>query len=410
MTSNTSTTMPRLGRTAPKLAGIDGLRGVAALAVLVYHVQHGLNPSSRDNVAFHDLTYLSHGVTLFFVLSGFLLYRPFAAALLGQLPPPALRRYVVNRFLRIFPAYLVVLWATSIALGTAFLPRDTNGAAPQIGALSWPDLLMASTLTQSAMPRSIRSGLEVAWTLGVELSFYILLPAAAAVAAIIARRCRGRWLAALIAPALFLALGFTGKIWLLFAQAPLSGSQRMNLEWGANWGAVAARSILVHGDLFAYGMLAALALHLAHAQRPRLFDSPAIRGTMLVVVLSVAAGLVAGFITGPFTPSVVAMAATALLLLTVTAPNPSWLHSITNAPALRWCGIVSFSVYLWHVPVIRWLHARGWVFPDTDWGLLANIALILALTLLLAAGTYYAVEAPALRMKKRYHGARRRVR
>ncbi|SDO52080.1 Peptidoglycan/LPS O-acetylase OafA/YrhL, contains acyltransferase and SGNH-hydrolase domains [Cryobacterium flavum] len=406
MTSNTTTTMPRARNTAPKLAGIDGLRGVAALAVLVYHVQRGLNPSSRDNVFFHDLTYLSHGVTLFFVLSGFLLYRPFAGALLGRMPHPYLRRYFVSRFLRIFPAYLVVLWATSIALRTAFLPRNNNGAAQQTGALSWPDLLLASTLAQGATPRSIRSGLEVAWTLGVELSFYILLPAAVWLAAIIGRRCRGRLTTALIPPCLFLALGLTGKLWLQITQMGLTGSERVNLEWGANWGAVAARSILIHADLFAYGMLAALALHLAHAHAPRFFDRPMIRVSLQAIVLAVTAGLVIGLITGPFTSSVVAIAAAALLLLTATASGQSRLYGITNAPILRWCGIVSFSVYLWHLPVIRWLHNRGWVFPDTYWGLLTNIALILSLTLLLAAATYYAIEAPALRMKDRHRDTR----
>src|ERR671914_1995010 len=91
---------------ASRLAGIEGVRGLAALSVVIYHVWR----FTQDGVPFSPLLqYFWLGVTAFFVLSGFLLYRPFAAATLAARPRPSLVRYARSRFLRIVPAYYVGL-------------------------------------------------------------------------------------------------------------------------------------------------------------------------------------------------------------------------------------------------------------------------------------------------------------
>ncbi|OUD84455.1 Acyltransferase family protein [Clavibacter michiganensis subsp. michiganensis] len=63
------------------LPGIEGLRGVAAVAVLLYHVQRQLARPTTDVPLVGEVAFFSHGVTLFFVLSGFLLFLPFARGL-----------------------------------------------------------------------------------------------------------------------------------------------------------------------------------------------------------------------------------------------------------------------------------------------------------------------------------------
>ena len=92
----------------PRSAAIDSLRAIAALAVLGIHVGH----YSRVNVDAWYGAFTSHlnvGVTLFFLISGFLLYRPWAAALLQDGAPPSLARYARRRFARIVPAYWLAL-------------------------------------------------------------------------------------------------------------------------------------------------------------------------------------------------------------------------------------------------------------------------------------------------------------
>src|SRR5215204_2738054 len=105
--------------TGDRLEGVEGLRAIAAGSVLVYHTWIIAAPSG----AWADagplaplLPDLSFGVVLFFTLSGFLLYRPFVAGLLGHRPHPQFARYLRNRFLRIAPAYIVILLSAALVL------------------------------------------------------------------------------------------------------------------------------------------------------------------------------------------------------------------------------------------------------------------------------------------------------
>lgn len=94
------------GRRA-RLPGVEGTRGVAALSVLAFHVW--LRGGSGLGDVGVVLSYGWLGVPLFFVLSGLLLYRPFARAIVAGSNLPSFRRYARARSLRIFPAYWLVL-------------------------------------------------------------------------------------------------------------------------------------------------------------------------------------------------------------------------------------------------------------------------------------------------------------
>ena len=163
----------RAGWAAPAgtFAGFDGLRAIAALGVLVCHVglqsglgrpQHGAGPwLSRADV----------GVALFFVLSGFLLYRPFVAARIDGGPARGNRRYLRNRFLRIFPAYWLALTVLAVVVDTR-ARQDISG---------WWDIVVYYGLLQSYSKPHALGGLQQAWTLVNEMAFYLLLPLWAAV-------------------------------------------------------------------------------------------------------------------------------------------------------------------------------------------------------------------------------------
>jgi peptidoglycan/LPS O-acetylase OafA/YrhL len=102
--SRPTAAMPSSGS---RLPGIEGLRAIAAGSILIFH---GWRYGSLDQSPpqFGPLTsimpHLSLGVILFFCLSGFLLYRPFAAAVLRATPGPSIRNYLRHRVLRILPA------------------------------------------------------------------------------------------------------------------------------------------------------------------------------------------------------------------------------------------------------------------------------------------------------------------
>jgi peptidoglycan/LPS O-acetylase OafA/YrhL len=95
-------------RTTP-IPGVEGVRAIAAVSVLVFHCwRYSAEGPSRADLGLVNrfvLPHLSLGVTLFFCLSGFLLYRPFVAAALDGSSFPKVGTYFRNRALRILPAY-----------------------------------------------------------------------------------------------------------------------------------------------------------------------------------------------------------------------------------------------------------------------------------------------------------------
>jgi peptidoglycan/LPS O-acetylase OafA/YrhL len=148
------------GVRAARLPGFDGLRGLAATAVLVLHAS--VLHLSRHVGAQEVVAQLQSGVQVFFVISGFVIARPFVAAVLDGRPLPNIRRYALRRFLRIFPAY----W---LALVCARLFFD----APLSG---WKDWLTHLLLLQTYSSYQLNRGISIAWTLSVEVAFYVLLP------------------------------------------------------------------------------------------------------------------------------------------------------------------------------------------------------------------------------------------
>jgi peptidoglycan/LPS O-acetylase OafA/YrhL len=88
---------------------VDGVRGVAALLVLSYHVTGETKINLRHGRAYELMTHLDIGVALFFLISGFLLYRPFLSARTLGTPRPTFRLFMRRRLLRIVPAYWFAL-------------------------------------------------------------------------------------------------------------------------------------------------------------------------------------------------------------------------------------------------------------------------------------------------------------
>jgi peptidoglycan/LPS O-acetylase OafA/YrhL len=142
----------------------DGLRAMAAMMVLLHHVSFPTGKMTSGYFA-GFFTHLDIGVAVFFLISGFLLYRPFVAAALEGRPGPSVRRFFRRRLLRIFPAYWVALVGIIVFFG---LP------VPVPGVRSYVEYF---TLLQTYDDiRRASGGISQAWTLSVELSFYAFLP------------------------------------------------------------------------------------------------------------------------------------------------------------------------------------------------------------------------------------------
>jgi peptidoglycan/LPS O-acetylase OafA/YrhL len=147
-----STNIPLI-QSERKLDGLHGLRGVAALTVVLFHLQNIPSlalPSWLASTTTHF--YLS--VHLFFVVSAFSLYHS------SRYAPASYLAYLVKRFFRIAPLYYVVL---AFVLWRKGFP-------------GWPALLSNLTFTFNLIPGLELSMVWGGWSVGVEMMFYLLLP------------------------------------------------------------------------------------------------------------------------------------------------------------------------------------------------------------------------------------------
>jgi peptidoglycan/LPS O-acetylase OafA/YrhL len=379
-----------------RFAEFESLRGVAAVSILVFHcwlftsagvLTWNLGPVS----AF--MQPLQSGVTLFFVLSGFLLYRPFAAALLGTGSKDiSLATYFRNRALRIVPAYVFVLLAAGLVLGSTVIAVTEQSVV--IGSLSDSRTFLSDLfLVQTYQPGTIWTGILPAWSLTVEVAFYLLLPLVVYGAS---KLGPGGVTRAVMPAAAMLAVGLVGKLGVTLAWG---GTGRVS---GDTWHAVLDRSILTHADLFAFGMAAALLFVLweqGNAGAPPFISSGTVGRLLAYIGIPT---LVLGFY---FLPSYVYDALVALfcaiLLLRVGAKSfgPE-RRGILRHPFAMACGRVSYSIFLWNFPVLVFLQAHGVLAASHGASaFVLNLAMAGAVVLLLSFFTYRLVEQPALQWK-----------
>jgi peptidoglycan/LPS O-acetylase OafA/YrhL len=411
-----SSATPSWGR---RLVGIEGLRGIAALSVVVSHVQVHTANGVELGAAQRIVGQLNQGLTLFFALSGFLLFRPFAAAIISGAPRPPAGRFLRNRALRIYPAYIVILLLASYVLQTTYVVASDDdgiaGVGNTLGPISeWWKLLADLSMFHTIAPATVKTGLGVSWSLTTELCFYLVLPLLAAGAAWLARHRMPKLAAVWTVPAALLVTGIIGRV---VAERTLNAAtpeQRFDQQWGSTWHAVLERSLFVQADLFAYGAAAAILFVLIERQLVGARAALAIRlvaivGFLAVALLLVGPGLPGRFDSSRWETSPVAAACAALILWTAL-PNrsdrPSSVGRLSETRPLHFAGLFSYSVYLWHLPVLWWLSIRDLLFPATPAGFVGNAVLVVALTVALSAATYYLIEAPALRLKKRTDGGK----
>src|SRR6266540_895785 len=151
-------------------AALDGLRGLAALAVFLLHVWIYRSPSKPARDSFGDslLFEMRLGLVLFFVLSGYLLYRQFARAAIRRREVDVVR-FVKRRAARILPAYYVAIVGSLALLAVA-------GGIPGLRSPDSSELPLFAVFGQNYAEGTILRLNPVTWTLCLEVAFYALLP------------------------------------------------------------------------------------------------------------------------------------------------------------------------------------------------------------------------------------------
>ncbi len=358
---------------------------------------------------------LAVGLTLFFTLSGFLLYRPFAAAIARGVRLPSVRAYGRNRGLRIAPAYLVILLLVALVFGAAVV-RGANGRLHgadgllNVGRITDPlVLLQSATLVMNYHAATFETGITPAWSLAVELVFYLMLPVLVLAAAVVARRFadRGARVAVLLGPpALMLLIGLSGKLVDAHLLAGPQGSSPVSV------GVIVQQSFWTQADLFSFGMAVAV-FHTefvdGRLRLPRWWRAAAF--SFGALLLAACAWTLGNNEQGYQLQNTGEALGIAMMLAAVVCPATLGEGARARRPvrllesrALVAAGLISYSVYLWHYPVIGWLRVHG--LTEGGWsGLAINLVLVLIVTIVLATLTYRFVERPALRFKRSMRGA-----
>jgi peptidoglycan/LPS O-acetylase OafA/YrhL len=189
------------------LAG-DGIRGVGMLLVFFTHLFLLADPDPDSNMrafgwAAPILGHIDLGLAAFFVLSGYLIARPFARAYVAGTRRPPLRDYVRNRVLRVVPAFYVFTVLVLLRFGL-----DGTLASGSHNASSWSQVLAQFLFVQGQAGGPAAVPIGPAWSIGAEVGFYVLIPLSAFVAYRVGARLRGPGSRAAVALAAIAALTF----------------------------------------------------------------------------------------------------------------------------------------------------------------------------------------------------------
>ncbi|TFV57519.1 acyltransferase [Mycobacterium sp. PS03-16] len=214
---------------AERVASLTGVRAVAALLVVLTHAAYttGKYPQGYLGLVYSRMEI---GVPVFFVLSGFLLFRPWVQAAANGTAAPSVRRYAWHRVRRIMPAYVVTVAA-------AYLVYHFRTAGPNPGH-TWEGLFRNLTHTQIYTDHYLYSylhqGLTQMWSLAVEVAFYLVLPVLAYV--LLVALCRRAWRPArLIAGLVVLAAVSPLWLWLVHSVTWLPDGARLWLPGYLMW-------------------------------------------------------------------------------------------------------------------------------------------------------------------------------
>jgi len=352
---------------------LHGFRAVAAMGVLFFHwvqVFPGFNAwLAAFHLPAHPMINLTvpwaigwQGVPLFFVLSGYLLTsqwlgRPLTAANVG--------RYYLRRALRIYPAVwlqLVVLLALGTVLPQVFVQLPLQSVV--LNVLLWVNLPPAFAPLLN----------DVWWTLPVELLFYLSLP-------LILGLQRRLGLGLVVASMLLITLAWRWAVIERYAGQDLS--QHLAV----------LDSLPGALSVFGAGCAAAFLQHRLRPQDCRLLfalSMLAFAGAQVLLVAGIETYWQGGWLLATWS-SLLAVSLAGMVVAVCRGAKGVVQEAMSTRPMV-WLGEVSFGIYLWHLPVMRVLRE---FFPQAAHsiaGSLAMLVVVLAITLLLAALSYYGVE------------------
>lgn len=380
--------MASLGASA-RVPAADGVRGLAAVAIVLHHSAFVAGVSSRPGFWGAITSRLDVGVPVFFALSGFLLFRPMVARIVAGEALSSTPRFYRRRLIRIFPAYWVALVGQLL-----------------IGAISYMGLRGLAyhlTLTHVYTKGHAQTGLTQSWSLATELAFYAVLPL---FAIWLARRCRGHSPQQRL---LLSAVALGG--WFAVSVGSRALNFALNGGWEFNW----RFTVFANADFFAVGMLCAvIAVGRSFSPGFAVLSSLIVRrawpwyalAAVAFVITATQLGLPHGLHDARAEEELarqmgyLLVAAGCIVPATLGDPAQRSFRWLSTRP-LVFLGSVSYGLYLWHQIFLSGPDDKGLLAQWFGWRLFEEPLLpvfVLATlgSIVLGALSWYLVERPLL--------------
>ena len=391
-----------------RLYGADFIRASACFIVLFHHLAQRIDFQSTLGSSPFAQVFNSvggSGVAMFFVLSGFLLARPFWRALDAGAPMPSLRIYATRRAARIVPGFWLALTVTFVFSVTVFgFAADGWLWLRYVAGL----LLVSDWHWTTFFPVEINGPL---WSIGFEISSYVMLPLGfMALFGLTSGRLRDwparfAWLAVI-------AMAIAGH-WLFYNYVSVDTNRR-GWEFGLQGGArswMPAFNPFGFFAMFAIGGLAAGIQVRLSGVRSILFDIAALVAVAVAASVIWSLGLrganeAYGWMGIPYQfPAFHVLIATVL----ITAPSSLLVGRVLDNPLVSWLARISFGIYVWHYLVLELVRVY-WV-PEIQHGTMRDgatfltvSALITCITLVIASASWRWLEQPMIEWARRFEG------
>lgn len=353
-----------MGKKRRYITGLDGIRAIAVIMVLAYHLKLALFKSG----------FL--GVTVFFVLSGYLI----TGILISEVEEEGtidLKNFWLRRIRRLVPAVMsmavVIIFVSAVVNRIIFTKGCKDFLASVLGFNNWWQIFNKVSYFEAA---GVPSPFTHCWSLAIETQFYLIYPLILlGIYKLVKSREEGRAKRGLLFAGVTLLLALISVILMIVLFDPQQDASRV--YYGT--------------DTRAFSLLfgALLAILWEYQMVPRRLSASVnmVLGSVSFAVLLVMTIAINGssnfwYRGGQFVGTIL----TVLVIYTVSG-RKTWLSRFLSNPVLKWIGDRSYSIYLWHYPIIL-LISKG--IKASWWITLIEIVL----SVVLAELSYRFIETP----------------
>ena len=353
-----------MGKKRRYITGLDGIRAIAVIMVLAYHLKLALFKSG----------FL--GVTVFFVLSGYLI----TGILISEVEEEGtidLKNFWLRRIRRLVPAVMsmavVIIFVSAVVNKIIFTKGCKDFLASVLGFNNWWQIFNKVSYFEAA---GVPSPFTHCWSLAIETQFYLIYPLILlGIYKLVKSREEGRAKRGLLFAGVTLLLALISVILMIVLFDPQQDASRV--YYGT--------------DTRAFSLLfgALLAILWKYQMVPRRLSASVnmVLGSVSFAVLLVMTIAINGssnfwYRGGQFVGTIL----TVLVIYTVSG-RKTWLSRFLSNPVLKWIGDRSYSIYLWHYPIIL-LISKG--IKASWWITLIEIVL----SVVLAELSYRFIETP----------------